>query len=106
MSCLERLCAASFGTVGLLFYGAAFGHDHWIDHSGYVGPDGVHCCGPNDCFEVPAAEIGISAEGYILRGYKEVVPYREAQASEDGKYWRCKRLDGSRRCFFAPSPDV
>jgi hypothetical protein len=28
--------------------------------------------------------------------------YSEAQQSEDGSFWRCKRYDGSRRCFFVP----
>jgi hypothetical protein len=32
------------------------------------------------------------------------VPFNEAQPSPDGEYWRCKRPDGSRRCFFAPPP--
>ena len=32
----------------------------------------------------------------------EVVPYSQSLPSPDGAYWRCKRPDGSRRCFFAP----
>jgi hypothetical protein len=34
----------------------------------------------------------------------ETVPFAETQPSPDGAYWRCKRPDGSRRCFFAPMP--
>src|SRR5262245_61926059 len=26
--------------------------------------------------------------------------------SPDGEFWRCKRPDGSRRCFFAPPPST
>jgi hypothetical protein len=32
----------------------------------------------------------------------EVVPYNQSLPSPDGAYWRCKRPDGSPRCFFAP----
>jgi len=39
--------------------------------------------------------------GYRLFG-AETVPFNEAQPSPDGAYWRCRRNDGSRRCFFAP----
>jgi len=38
----------------------------------------------------------------LLTGNKETVPYSEALPSEDGKYWRCQRPNGTRRCFFAP----
>ena len=34
----------------------------------------------------------------------EVVPYSQSLPSPDGAYWRCKRPDGSPRCFFAPPP--
>ena len=32
----------------------------------------------------------------------EIVPYSMSLPSPDGAYWRCKRPDGSPRCFFAP----
>ena len=54
---------------------------------------------------VPAEQINMTAAGYRLFG-SEVVPYSEAQPSSDGAYWRCKRPDGSRRCFFAPTPSM
>jgi hypothetical protein len=45
----------------------------------------------------------MSSAGYhLLNG--EFVPMSEAQPSPDGAYWRCKRPDGTRRCFFAPPP--
>jgi hypothetical protein len=50
--------------------------------------------------------------GYIVKGellyfgianfVNEFVPPREVQKSKDGNYWRCKKGDGTRRCFFAP----
>ena len=36
----------------------------------------------------------------------EAVPFSEALPSPDGEFWRCKRPDGSRRCFFAPQSDA
>ena len=34
----------------------------------------------------------------------ETIPYSQALPSPDGAYWRCKRPDGTPRCFFAPPP--
>lgn len=90
---------------------AARAHDFWINWGGYKSPDGVHCCGPNDCEEVPAAAVAIGPGGYAVRftsrggqAVDETVPFAEALPSEDGRYWRCRRYDGTRRCFFAPQP--
>jgi hypothetical protein len=80
-------------------------HDFWINHGNYKSPaDGSHCCGDNDCFLVPASEMHPTAAGWLIESLGEVIPYSEAQTSEDGEFWRCKRYDGSRRCFFAPQP--
>jgi hypothetical protein len=91
-------------------------HDFWINKGGYNGPDGVHCCGPNDCFEVPKEAVRITPNGYLVSPRRvlgppevirnnpesEVVPFHQGTPSEDGKYWRCQRVGGDRRCFFAP----
>ena len=59
------------------------------------------------------ASIMMTSEGYvIIQGplagvgpqQYESVPFSEAQPSPDGEFWRCKRPDGTRRCFFAPPP--
>jgi hypothetical protein len=34
------------------------------------------------------------------------VPFGEAQPSPDGEFWRCRRPNGSRRCFFGPPPST
>ncbi len=87
-----------------LFAAPAAAHDFWINHSGYKSPlDGSHCCGDNDCRALTPDEVKITSSGYALSN-GEFVPFSEAQTSEDGEYWRCKRYDGSRRCFFAPQP--
>jgi hypothetical protein len=84
--------------------GPAPAHDFWINHSSYKSPTGEHCCGNNDCFEFSAADVAATPAGWLVKPLSETIPYSEAQASEDGKFWRCKRNDGSRRCFFAPQP--
>jgi hypothetical protein len=90
--------------VGLLFSTQAAGHDHWINRGRYTNPKtGELCCGEQDCEMVPVEHVKITPQGYRLPS-GEVVPYSEAQTSEDGQYWRCRRFDAakSRRCFFAP----
>ena len=87
-----------------LFSSPASAHDFWINWGGYKSPiDGSHCCGDHDCQAIPAEQVQITSKGYALMN-GELVPYSETQESEDGQYWRCKRYDGSRRCFFAPQP--
>lgn len=99
------LCLAVFIAfvlaINAAIAGKAEAHEFWINHSGYKGPDGAHCCGKGDCFIILEADVKIVKGGYSLPS-GEVVPFSEAQQSEDGDFWRCKRHDGSRRCFFAP----
>ena len=95
---------------------AAFGHDLWIN--GTRNGAGEWCCGTGDCAIMDPDTVGFTAQGYAIDGmgtisgtgarerYKEVVPVSEAMPSPDGAYWRCKRPDGTRRCFFAPPPNT
>ena len=89
--------------VSLLSATAAPAHDSWISRGGHKNAAGEWCCGVGDCFVVPGQSVSTTAQGYRLFGV-ETVPYSEAQPSPDGAFWRCKRPDGSRRCFFAPPP--
>ncbi len=83
----------------------ASAHDHWINKGGYRSPmDNSPCCGEGDCFQVEP--VRVTAQGYLILALNELVPFNEAQPSPDGAYWRCKRPDGSRRCFFAPPPST
>jgi|SRR5215471_2416006 len=79
----------------------AWGHDSWISRGGHRNAAGEWCCGEGDCSIISGENVSITADGYRLFGV-ETVPFSEAQPSPDGAYWRCKRGDGSRRCFFAP----
>jgi hypothetical protein len=72
------------------------------------------CCGDNDCFVVPNDLVTERSVGYVVSipdqgtGWlvTEIVPYQEARRSMDGRYWRCKKPDGTRRCFFSPAPSM
>jgi len=81
----------------------ALAHDSWISRGALRNSAGEWCCGEGDCFVVPRKEVAMSSAGYRLFN-SEIVPFNEAQPSPDGEFWRCKRPDGSRRCFFAPPP--
>ena len=89
--------------VAVLSTTAASAHESWISRGGHKNAAGEWCCGVGDCFVVPGQSVSTTAQGYRLFG-SETVPYNEAQPSPDGAFWRCKRPDGSRRCFFAPPP--
>lgn len=104
---------------------AALAHDTWINRSSYKNPAGEWCCGAEDCGVVSPSAVKTGSGGYSLRGpvtygeavtgnatdgptyqenVNEVVPYSQSLPSPDGAYWRCKRPDGTSRCFFAPPP--
>ncbi|MGE0062073.1 MAG: hypothetical protein AB7T86_08340 [Xanthobacteraceae bacterium] len=85
----------------LLATGATLAHDSWINRGGFKNTAGEWCCGEGDCFVVPGKNVSIAKGGYTLFG-TEVIPFNQALPSPDGAYWRCKRPDGSPRCFFAP----
>jgi hypothetical protein len=98
---LARLVAALFAFLS--FAVPAFAHDSWISREQRRNGAGEWCCGEGDCSVVPSNQVTTGSVGYRLFG-AETVPYTEAQPSPDGAFWRCKRPDGSRRCFFAPPP--
>jgi hypothetical protein len=104
---------------------SAIAHDTWINHAAYRNPAGEWCCGAEDCGVVAPGAVKASAGGYSVRGpvtygeavtgnaadgpthqenVNETVPYSQSLPSPDGAYWRCKRPDGTPRCFFAPPP--
>jgi hypothetical protein len=95
---VRLLLAATFF---LVIASPAPAHDSWISSGGHRNAAGEWCCGEGDCFVIPSEQVSARSGGYRLFG-RETVPYSEAQPSPDGAFWRCKRPDGSRRCFFAP----
>ena len=100
--CLRlALVFASF----LLIAADTTAHDSWISRGGHRNGAGEWCCGEGDCFVIPSQSVRLAADGYHLFEV-ETVPFTETQPSPDGAFWRCKRPDGSRRCFFAPPPNT
>jgi hypothetical protein len=103
----------------------AWPHDIWINKGSYKNPAGEWCCGAEDCGLVDKGAVHAVSGGYSVRGgvtygkaitgneadgpttrdrVNELIPYSQALPSPDGAYWRCKRPDGTPRCFFAPPP--
>jgi hypothetical protein len=103
----------------------ALAHDVWISRDSFKNPAGEWCCGAEDCGVVSPNAVKAGSGGYSLRGnvtygvgvtgneadgptrqesVNEAIPYSQSLPSPDGAYWRCKRPDGSPRCFFAPPP--
>lgn len=101
----------------LMLCAPAFGHDSWISRGQLRNGAGEWCCGAGDCALMDPKTVALTSAGYAVDGYgtiegtkqrefyRELVPAREAQPSPDGAFWRCKRPDGTRRCFFAPPPN-
>ena len=107
-------CALVFAGL-VLVIPDTLAHDSWISRGGHRNAAGEWCCGEGDCFVVPKERIMMTGEGYVIihgplagigPSMYESVPFAEAQPSPDGEFWRCKRPDGSRRCFFAPPPST
>ena len=103
----------------------ALAHDIWISKGIYRNPAGEWCCGAEDCGVVSRDAVKATKDGYSVVGtvtygqaitgdaldgptqqekVNEMVPYSQSLPSPDGAYWRCKRPDGTPRCFFAPPP--
>lgn len=124
---LQAAIVTAIGGVVIVFVGSAFAHDSWISRGGLKNPAGEWCCGAEDCGVVDSKAVHAAAGGYSLRGtvtynqadagaiksedgtvsydrVNETIPYSQALPSPDGAYWRCKRPDGTPRCFFAPPP--
>jgi hypothetical protein len=104
---------------------ATLAHDIWINRGSYRNPAGEWCCGAEDCGVVNPKAVHAMRGGYSVVGIvtygeaitgnaadgptvkeqvNEMIPYSQSLPSPDGAYWRCKRPDGSPRCFFAPPP--
>jgi hypothetical protein len=110
---MRLLLLAALALAGAL--PLAHAHDSWISRGGHRNAAGEWCCGEGDCFIVHGAHVTRNSDGaFVLWSAPaggsvrpfvvEVIPESDAQPSPDGAYWRCKRPDGSRRCFFAPPP--
>jgi hypothetical protein len=77
----------------------AHGDAAWI----MANPLTRHCCGPDDCREIPAEHVRLVGEIYFvddppLAWNSNYGTY----ASINSNYWACVTPDGRVKCFFAP----
>lgn len=87
--------------------GVALAHDQWSD--GEPVPNWVksQCCGISDAHHLRAEQVHVTAGGYRLDGYGQILPENQLQPSPDGSWWVFYRdyPDGSQSsvyCFFGP----
>lgn len=93
--------------VGMVTLLRAKAHDDadWVRQGAFTNAVGQLCCGARDCHMLPIDDVETTAAGYLVKSFKETVPYSEAQPSPDGRYWRCAwPQPEDRKCFFAPPP--
>jgi len=96
-----RWLLAPLTLLATLTFAQGHGPAQWIADGRIRNAAGDLCCGERDCRELSDTDIGVTANGYLVKSLNEIVPYREAQPSPDGRYWRCA-WGGTRKCFFAP----
>jgi len=110
------LLAILVGTPAL-----AHGPADWINQGKFANPlGGELCCGEGDCGVLVYGHVAAFDDGYHVDAtfrigdgpgatdlsVVETVPYSQAMPSPDGRFWRCKKPNGERRCFFAPPPGM
>lgn len=116
---MGKLMRVGLIAVSLLIATPASAHDSWISHGQWKSPAGEWCCGTGDCGQVldPDNALSTGPDGYHVKGtvlidgwspegnqvvgVNTTIPYSQRLPSPDGKYWFCKRPDGTPRCFFA-----
>ena len=74
----------------------------WINDGGYKGTDGLHCCGWQDCMEVPADSVKPNADGQSYSTPKGDIGNKGIYYSRDGKTWICRFQGGPPKCLFVP----
>lgn len=74
----------------------------WINDHGYKGTDGLHCCGIQDCMEVPASSVNPTPDGYGYYTPKGIINNKGVYHSRDGKAWICRFQGGPPKCLFVP----
>lgn len=61
----------------------------WINDRGYKAANGNHCCGIEDCVEIPLRDVR-EEQGHFMTPYGAVDP-KGVYQSRDGKTWVCRR---------------
>ena len=82
----------------------AVAHDdaQWIQDGQYRNQLNEWCCGPADCERLADGDVSPADGGYLIKSFNEHVPQIETMPFSPDGYWRCRKPDGTRRCFFIP----
>ncbi|HKY07844.1 MAG TPA: hypothetical protein VJQ55_06370 [Candidatus Binatia bacterium] len=82
----------------------AWGHEDldWIAQQRLRNQAGEWCCGSGDCEALRSEDVRPADGGYLIVPLQEFVPQHETLPFSPGRFIRCHRPDGSRRCFIVP----
>lgn len=84
--------------LGLLVLIAAL-VGHGYAHSWYPS----RCCAGNDCAPLEGLDaVQRRMDGWFIPATGETIPFDRTEPSEDLRFHRCVRADGSTRCLFSP----
>lgn len=102
-----RLFLLTGAVAALCFARPASPHDVWAD--GEPVPVWVKkaCCGPDDVHHPRPDQVHLTASGWRVDGYPDLIPTGDALPSPDGEYWIFYRSFPNGQfshvyCFFAP----
>lgn len=101
MKGLFTLCAV------LAFACPACAHDVWANGEPVPAWVKKSCCGPEDVHHLKPSQVHLTAKGWRVDGYPDLIPIGKELPSADGDYWIFYRtlLNGQASmvyCFFAP----
>jgi hypothetical protein len=100
--------------LAILIPTAALGHGsaEWIQKGKYSNANGIHCCGPADCFNLGQAELHRIEGGWEfemeINGEMTKVFAKDSSvfSSQDANVWACKSVftvdTKEVRCLFIP----
>ena len=85
----------------------ALAHDQWADGGPVPAWVKQQCCGVSDAHHLRPAQVHVTAAGYRIDGYREVIPQKTLLPSQDGDWWVFYRdyPNGTQSqvyCFFGP----
>ena len=90
--------------VGVLWSAAVWAHGdaQWImNEKRYVDAEGMHCCGPSDCYPVEPADIEVNPRSVTYGSQSLPTARAGVYWSIDHRGWVCVR-GGKLRCAFPP----
>jgi len=98
------------GSFGIMMTGDARAHDQWADGSEVPAWVKKACCGPEDVHHLRDDQVHLTADGYKVDGYPDLIPVSKALPSPDGTFWIFYKMSDTANgpsyspvyCFFSP----